>query len=297
MRIRALFAACVIQLCITLCAASCATAFPRNNETKKSAPLQKTLNILHVPDDVFVKSIENARDYKQSDNTVCGVVPHHIVAAELIAGFFKSIKNTEYDTVIIIAPDHSGGYGQAVISRLGWSVGNGVTECDTELLSKITAIKDLDFVTDDNRLQSDHSASNLIPYIQHYLPKAKIVPILLTNRIEKTEAERFADKLYKTVSGKKCLVIFSIDFSHYLTPPDAQRHDKVTRQAIMSNNLLKISNMSNNYLDCPPALEIFLSYAKAAGGKLQILDNSDASKLINLNGGQTTSYFIIRADK
>lgn len=289
MRIRAILTACLILLCTT--AISC-----RTHEPEKNVRPQNTLNILHVPDDTFRKSINNARNYTKSEHSICGVVPHHLVAADLIAGFFKSLEG-QYDTVIILAPDHNGGNGEAVVSRLGWSVGTGVIKCDTDLLSKITSIKGIQFVTDDNRLQNDHSASNLIPYVHYYLPKAEVVPILLSNKIVYTEAEHFATQLYKIVSGKKCLVMFSIDFSHYLTPLNALQHDKVIRQAITDCNLLKISNMDNSYLDCPPALEIFLAYTKAAGGKLQILENTDASKLMNRKIAQTTSYFIIRADQ
>jgi AmmeMemoRadiSam system protein B len=255
--------------------------------------IQSKLNVLHVPSDVFDRSIMNARDYKLNGEVKCGVVPHHLVAADLIAGFFKSVKDTPYETVIIIAPDHSGGQGQAITTNLSWSVNTGDVVCDTALLSKITKIKGIDFVFDDNRLQNDHSASNLIPYVQHYIPKAMVITILLTNRIDQISAQHFAEQLYAITSSKKCLVMFSIDFSHYLMPHEAEKRDLMTKEAINNFDYIGISLMNNNFLDCPPALIIFLKYTQAVNGKVTILENTNASNLLNNFTDETTSYFVL----
>ena len=97
----------------------------QKSDDKTTVPLQKKLNILFESSDIFKKSINNAKIYTKAKGVICGIVPHHLVAANLIAGFFKSIGNTKYDTVIIIAPDQGGGTGQAITSKLNWSVKGG----------------------------------------------------------------------------------------------------------------------------------------------------------------------------
>ena len=81
---------------------------------------------------------------------------------------------------------------------------------------------------------------------------------------------------------------------HNLNPTEAAKNDVITKAAILNNNYTKISLMNNNFLDCPPALIIFLKYTEIAKGKVNILQNTDASKLIHNFTGATTSYFVLR---
>jgi len=150
------FGCCILLICCLFCSCS-------KEKVKAITPQQKKLNVLYVTDDVFKSSVSRANDYPKTGGVICGVVPHHLVAANLIAGFFKSIAQVEYDTVIIIAPDHKGGSGQAITSKLNWNVNGSEVLCDTDLSSQIMKTKNLKFVTDNNRLQNDHSASNLVP--------------------------------------------------------------------------------------------------------------------------------------
>ena len=278
----------LLPLCITAC----------HVKTKVTVVIpQEKLSVLHVPNNVFVKSIQNAKTYPKGSAVISGVVPHHLIAADLIAGFFESLHGDPYDTVIIIAPDHSSGEGQVISSKLNWNINSGDVVCDTALLSTIEQFHGVRFMFDNQRLQNDHSASNLIPYVQHYLPKAKVIPLLLTNRMDAATAKEFAEQLVTLTQTKKCLVLFSIDFSHYLSPEVAAQKDLITRAAIQTKDYLGISHMNNNNLDCPPALIIFLRYTEVENGTVEILENTDATKLTKTTAAETTSYFIIRGTK
>ncbi|OJU12413.1 MAG: AmmeMemoRadiSam system protein B, partial [Clostridiales bacterium 43-6] len=285
----------ILLLCICALLSSCKTPNLTTVTSATAATLQKELSVQYVPSDVFQKSLMNAKHYPKTKNTISGVVPHHLVAADLIAGFFESIPR-DYETVIILAPDHSGGTGQVIASGLDWSLAGGEISCDREMLADILKIKGISFVKDDDRLQNDHSASNLIPYVKQYIPNAKIVPLLLTNRTGPDALLGFARSLYELAAGKKCLFLFSLDFSHYLLPTEAEKRDKITRSAIEGLDYGAISRMNSEYLDCPPGLIVFLRITELAKGKPEILDNSSATEILKRED-KTTTYFILRSTR
>ena len=253
------------------------------------------LSPLFISDEVFEKSIATPKNYPATVNAVAGVVPHHLTADSLIAGFFQSISGGSYNTVIILAPNHFGRSGDIVTSLLDWNTYNGGLLCDTTIEPEIAKLSNFDVKLNNATVQNDHSASNMVPYIQHYLHGAKVAPLLLSNRITLDMSKKLAEKLYKISRNKKVLVLCSIDFSHYLTAYQATQKDSITRTAIKNFDIPRISVMGNSYLDCPPALMIFLFYCQLQAAPVTILDNSNSSVLLNEDSQSVTSYFILRA--
>lgn len=273
------------------------TLFPGcDSAPVKTVPIQKKLSLLFIDAGTFRKSISNPEKYKDAGNVVAGVVPHHLVASTMISGFFQSIRKNRYDTVIILAPNHYGGSGDILTSRLDWNAPDGDVKCDDGFSNQLEALNQFQVVFNDDRVQNDHSASNIIPYIGHYLKGAKVCPLLLSNRINSTMAEELTKGITKFASNKKVLLLCSIDFSHYLTPAESKKRDKETRTAILKGDCIRIDRMNSNYLDCPPALMCFLYYCRQKNAPVDILDNKNAADFLNQRILSTTSYFILRAN-
>lgn len=251
----------------------------------------------------FNASIENPELYIINETVVGGVIPHHTAASPLISGFFKAVsENTDdYDTVIIIAPNHQGDIGDVVLSFCDWDIGYGVY-CDIDIENDIYQKKSDNYsmAEDDNRVENDHSASVIIPYVNYYLPKAKAAVFLVSRTMTLENIFNFAKTLSNTIkeSNKKILLVCSVDFSHYLPPYLARENDKITKQAIQDRNYAKIYNFTNEYLDSPATLITFLVYLSESGiadGEEKFLINTDASEFLGGGISETTTYFVIAA--
>jgi len=128
-----------------------------------------------------------------------GVVPHHLLAKEIIEDFFEFIAKQELnpDTVILLSPDH---FNSAVLEKdisfitINW--GNSQKEfcnipLDLQLLEKLSFTNHIKQNT--NIVLSEFGITNLFPFIKKYLPKTKIVPILIPERITQEEVKKFRD--------------------------------------------------------------------------------------------------------
>lgn len=226
-----------------------------------------------------------------------GVVPHHLLAGELIASFFKTAVETgeRYDTVILLGPNHKGEGNAVSTTGCNWKTEFGTVECDKDAVSEIIACKTLDARINDDILQNDHSLSSLVPYIKYYLPDAKMVTMLLTRRVTLEQSNDIAQLLASIAQNKKCLVVGSVDFSHGLSAKEAKLRDKDTRQAILTNDLARIKRMPNENLDSPETLCTVLYYMQEHGARpVPLFDHKSAADfLANPVLQDCTTYFVL----
>lgn len=270
------------------------------NQTPVSDHMMPALTVRYPNGGVFNQSVNNPRVYEHPEGVQikAGVIPHHATGAALISGFFKlaAVNAEEYDTVVIIAPNHKGGLGDVVVSRRDWDTGGGI-RCDTDIIDALldTRVSGIRIVENDERMETDHSASVLIPYIDYYLPKANVAPILLSRTLSLDNTYHFAEVLAQIIagSGKRALVVCSIDFSHYLTPDEAMRNDLITIDAIREQNYVKIHELSNEYVDSPATLIVFLRYLSGLSIEAQFVDHTDASEFLGYGIQETTTYFTL----
>jgi len=241
--------------------------------------------------------------FELSGNVAGGIVPHHMAAATLISGFFNAVAKSgrQYDTVVIVAPNHEGATGDIVVSFKDWQALDTVY-CDRDIIEGVYA-KNPDGITiteSDDRMEEDHAASVLIPYISHYLPETKVAVFLLSRRLALENIYNFAKILSDEIkaTGKRVLFVASIDFSHYLPVSIAVKNDRITEAAILDRNYREIQEFSNGYVDSPQSLNTFLLYLKNSDtDNIEILYNSDMSEFYGNGINETTSYFIIAAYK
>jgi len=270
---------------------------PFNTDVRHIPHVERKLFCKFNDMDGFNDSIAAPRVYADDKKVRAGVIPHHLAAASLIGGFFKMCAGGEYDAVVIIAPNHAGNMGDVIVSRLDWDVLDGVS-CDKKLVDEILSIKisGLSINENDTHMENEHAASALIPYIGHYLPGVPVVPVLVGRTISLENTLLFAERLSVIIkkSEKRVLFVCSIDFSHYLPPPEARICDAETLSAIKMRNYATIHSFSNRHVDSPAALIIFLEYARSNNLTMEIIDKSDASVELRTEVNETTTYFIIR---
>jgi len=249
----------------------------------------------HITQEEFLHSVNNPRIFLNApdERIFAGIVPHHSTAAVLISGFFSLAQQHEYDLVIILAPNHEGDVAPVVLSDLDWDVGEGVTTHQPFVADLLDS--GINAAIDHRRMEMEHSASILIPYINHYLPGAEVAPMLLNRSLSFYATIEIFEwlKAWITDSDKNVLLVASIDFSHFLPVPYSREMDRQTKEAIFANDLRRIHSMSAHHLDSAASMIIFLLYLESLGLTPQIIAHTDASEFLGPMLQETTSYMII----
>lgn len=258
-----------------------------------SAP--QKLSVLHLTHNEFLNATRNPRVFPNlpKGHIRAGVVPHHNTAAELISGFFASLT-TSYDLVIILAPNHEGDLANVVLSYKNWCVGDGIIT-NTAFVNHLLMAENINTAISHYRMEQDHSASILMPFINHYLPGAEVAPVLLNRRLSFNQTIYLYNHIKNWIdnSNKNILLLASIDFSHFLPIPISREKDSITKQAILSHDLRQIHEMNYYHLDSAASMIIFLMYLNGLGLSPQIVYHTDASEFLGPMLSDTTSYMII----
>ena len=149
----------------------------------------------------------------------------------------------------------------------------------------------------ENVLENEHSVALHPPFIKHFLPKAKIVPIIISGKMKIEDVEKLSAALTKYARKKGTVIIASVDFSHYLPENIAAEKDKESFEAIKNFDFEKIYNFTNDNLDSPQSIIILLSALKQAGANNpNLIKNLNSEQISKSGSRQTTSYFTILFD-
>ncbi|PIR66671.1 MAG: AmmeMemoRadiSam system protein B, partial [Parcubacteria group bacterium CG10_big_fil_rev_8_21_14_0_10_36_14] len=254
---------------------------------------EKTRSNLHLSNPIELDFFEtafkfNKKELKLEDkNIVAGIIPHHLLAADLIAEFFYNLRDGDYDIVILIGPNHfNTGDSEIITSSYNWQTPYGILECDKKDLKKLLETDDIHI--EEGVFENEHSINSEVSFIKKTFPKAKFLPIILKSSIDSTEAENLAEKLFELSKNKKVLVLASVDFSHYKDSPTAQKNDKESIGAIDDYDFDKVYNLD---IDSPASIYTLLKFSRLSGSEFELLNNSNSAILADkLYIESTTSY-------
>jgi len=179
------------------------------------------------------------------------LINHHLLAPHLIARALLGVATKNKQTVVLISPNHfSAGDGFAITTLYPWKTSYGVLTADRELIKQLVRAG---VTIDPVPFQREHGISNIIPFIKHSLPNARIVPIMVRDTANPREIDVLAQTLPSDV-----LVIGSFDFSHEVTSSVADTQDA---QAIATLKAFDITAVSDLSLDSRPGLRFLMQYA------------------------------------
>jgi AmmeMemoRadiSam system protein B len=222
-----------------------------------------------------------------SSAPVAGVIPHHLLAGDLIAEFFSNLESYNYDTIVLLGPNHfSAGTGKIISSAEDWQTPYGVLPVDAEALKILTDSHEAS--VEEGIFEQEHSIYGEVAFIKKTFPRAKFLPLVLRPNLSSSEAENLAKQLYQISLTKKILVISSTDFSHYKTSAEAQADDARSLAILKNNSFGAVYQMA---VDSPPATYVLLKYANFSGANFIKLNNSNSALLSgNKEVSSTTSY-------
>lgn len=251
----------------------------KNSTAKNLANLKKM--VTQEKNDFFVSSF---------------IVPHHLVAEDLIEEIFAKVAQENRDKkikrIILISPNHfNAGDGWINVADKKWSIDNDSVVADGVFIKKLKESK-LARV-DNNAFEREHGVEAQIPFIKKYFPNVPIVPISIKDGFPLKKVEELADFLSKN-SSDNSLMILSADFSHYLDKNISDLHDKKAISEIQSFNYENIYNLD---MDCVAGLYLLMKFAQAKNcDNFHLVNNSNSSEtykndFIGENTSYVTGYF------
>lgn len=186
--------------------------------------------------DIFASAIARADRSLAPRRALSGItVPHHLLAADLIARTIRMVDARLVGKIVILFPDHFKRTRHPfATTRRGFQTVFGsvaISETDVALL-----LGSPDLVEDSDLFAKDHGIGAILPFIRHYLPGVEIVPIAVAIRSHRADWDRMAE-LLGSIAGPSTLIIQSTDFSHYLPLTEAVRRDQETLDAIAAGDL------------------------------------------------------------
>lgn len=222
---------------------------------------------------------------------VSAVVPHHLVAGRLIAAVLEVLARQDPAIVVVVGPNHFNKGGKVITGLYGWETPGGIVEAEGALVKSLVD-KGL-AVRDEEVLSKEHSIGALVPLIRHFLPKARIVPIILHHDVNLKEVDAILEAL-KPFLGEKAVLISSVDFSHYLTRSQAQAKDQDTLRYMRDFDYSTLFRLGNDYLDSPASLAAAFRLAQGEGIKeFSLLENTNSGIIMKNDVMETTSYFTL----
>jgi poly-gamma-glutamate synthesis protein (capsule biosynthesis protein) len=219
---------------------------------------------------------------------VGGIIPHHLLAAPLIARFMNGIADQRPRTVILVGPDHLNRGIDPISSSLGTfrtAYGDLMTDPRATDLASDGLLN-----IDEHPFDYEHSIGGLTAFVKRTFPDAQLLPIILKDSATPEQVDRLASALPTTDT----IFLTSVDFSHYLPSPVAQFHDVYSRRIVETQEVGGIARLEG---DSPMSLRLAFDYFKRRGAeRMQVIDESDSARLTgHPEFAETTSYLIAYA--
>ena len=252
---------------------------------------------------LFNAGIANPSEYASAEGLEAGIVPHHLVASDMIAGFFKmSSESGTYDTVLILSTSHfeKNCSGDITTADADWDTAAGSAVTDHELTEKFISDPAVRAENNMAAIAKDHGVSGLVPFVRHYMPKVKVCTCIIANSVSRKKLDAVLSLISAEKMKKRLLVVASVDFSHYLMPDEAAVCDRESEQAIGRKDYDRLLTFHSDHADSPPVLYLFLKLSEKSG-QVSLLDHSSSFEKLShipeseLKKSGITTYFVYRA--
>ncbi len=172
------------------------------------------------------------------------ICPHagYVYSGRVAASSYNQIEaGKEYDNIFILGPSHYVGFeGASIYDEGDFVTPLGVVRVNREIGKELIKRNDVFSDRTDAHLR-EHSIEVQLPFLQFTLKKPfRIVPIVVGASSAET-CSRIAKALQPYFVPKN-LFIISTDFSHYPSYADAQKVDKASGDAVLSNSVQTLVN-------------------------------------------------------
>ncbi|MEG0753819.1 MAG: AmmeMemoRadiSam system protein B [Angelakisella sp.] len=265
-------------------AASASAASPEVSE-QQQLPM---LNTIHYDKTLFYSGIGDLPTYTVEGTLTAGMVPHHLVASDMIAAFFAmAAKQPAYDGILIVSPSHfpENCHSMMVTAKAGWNTPFGVVKPYVGMIDRMLENKVMAAENNPIAVELDHGAAGLVPFIKHYLPDTPVAVCLVQGKLPRERLTALWEVIAAQRETDNLLVISSADCSHYLMPEEAAKRDAETMKAIEEGLTEQIFRFDDDHVDSPQSVNTFLQMTKQTGAVIKRLDHGSSDKKLPDNMG------------
>lgn len=227
------------------------------------------------PAALFTAGIEAAVSVDPLPHTLSGLIlPHHLLAADLIARAFACAREGGYRRIIILTPDHFN-RGRTPFSVPGRDFH---TSFGTALLDRegAAALLRNGMVSESNLFSHEHGVQALLPFIVHHFPHALVLPVAI-GRDSSLEEWKGLSRSLEPLLDAGTLLIQSTDFSHYLDREETALRDAESIAVLLSHTPDRAHSLRQpQNIDSKGALFIQMTLQKTLGALPAILAHSSS---------------------
>lgn len=220
------------------------------------------------------------------------VVPHHNIVAGQRAVFFKDLANAigeqNYpETIILVSPNHYlAGHGKIQVTDKNWQLGEGSVNANSSVVTKL--VRNGVAIKQTGSFESEHGIYNILDDIHQTFPKANLVPIILED-VPQEQLSSLHNSLQK--SCNKCLMISSVDFSHYQPAALADLHDQKTIRDLQTLDTKDV--LKNAEVDSGSSLALLTMWAKSHQTvQFNLQNHTNSDLLLNNPDIEGTSHIL-----
>jgi AmmeMemoRadiSam system protein B len=160
-------------------------------------------------------------------------VPHHLLAADLMAEAFALASRQDYRRIIILSPDHfSRSPTPFAVAIRNFQTVMGEVAIDAAAVGRL---QENPLVSPSNLFSHEHGVRALLPFLAHYFPRARVVALAIHPSSQPSQWDGLAQILAPLLTSDT-LLLQSTDFSHYLPWPQARQHDQETLRVLSAGD-------------------------------------------------------------
>jgi AmmeMemoRadiSam system protein B len=258
--------------------------------------MKKVIKFIFILFIFYISAVPVFGEKNRELSIASGVVPHHMLAKEIIVDFFEFVAEQEPhpETILLLSPDH---FNSSMLNQdtsfitVHWETGNkNILEIpvDVSLLKKLSINHSIK--QNHGAILSEFGLTNLLPLIKKFLPETKIVPLLMPEDISREQVESLVHSLHE-ISSPDTIMIASVDFSHYLPPEAAEFHDRKSIRVLLNFEEENFKNIEVDSWQSLYAVRLFAKLRESENPTIIAHKNSIDFLPYDLNS--TTSYFSV----
>lgn len=239
------------------------------------------------PDNRFKKFVNETIEPEYNISVV--VVPHHdLVRNDRREMLDKINDKVTIETIVLVSTNHfNTGTDNILTTKKEWQLSTGTILPKMEVVNVL--INSNNAKEDENAFLEEHGIKNILPDILEYFPKTNIVPIIIKPGTPEDKIEELQRTLSESCNND-CLLVSSVDFSHYQPGALAENHDDLSIR-ILSN--LDTNSLERAEVDSRETLRLTILWAKAKETEqFNLFKNTNSGEIENSRDGESTSYIL-----
>lgn len=189
--------------------------------------------------------------YKFKSAPLGVILPHHMIVGYEIAKFYKGLTQViNPKIVVLISPNHyqKGDSQIQTCQSCSYETIDGALPLEDNFIQQMVDAKIA--TASDQTFSNEHGVYAHAPFIKHFFPQAKFVPIILKWETTPEETIKLSEWLNAHLP-QDAIVIASVDFSHYIPVEAADFHDISSFRTIQN---FDYDNIYDLEIDSPPSI-------------------------------------------